>query len=341
MSRPSTPQLKTLDLEHRKPIQPGPNSWAQSTEKPNLMKIQKPGPATNRDKYENKPMPPVPRTPRHGPASHTPGKSGYIQPATPLIYTKQNAVKARSATDPVAPKPLFVSSQVSIGELRRKFSGTRDKTNTASADANVRSRTPVPSELPGQSPKNRDPLGTHQKQPPASAPLPTTATDAFQPADSPGRQHQPSPSPVLHDDVDDQVPKLRITQTSPNGSGYENRVDSIPKFKNADGFIMGDGKLNPTRQGTYGTVGEVQYVEGRAVHRVASFAGIIENAECPSESDDRSQAPSTHTASSSGDTFRGQDLTYLLQPKAYSPSAYGGVWENDPQVVSITSLGEF
>ena len=341
MSRPSTPHVKIPDVGNRKQIQPGPNSWAQATEKPNVMKIQNPGPATNRDKYENKPMPPLPRTPQHSSASQRPGMLGYIQPATPLIYANQPMVKTRAVTDPVALKPLFGGSKASIGELRRKFSGTKDSTHTNSAEADARPHTPVPprSELPTQSPKSRDLVGMSHDQSRASTPLSTTAPNLFQPADHQGRQQQSGPSPTDSYDTGIQVPNVQITQTSADRSEYEIHEDTTLKVRDLDGIIMGTGKLNPTRKGTYGTVGEVQYVEGKAVHRVASSAGIIENAEYPSESDDRSQPSSAHTASSSADTFHGQDPPDLLQPKYYSPNNFGGVWENDPQVVSIKPAG--
>ncbi|KAL8823458.1 MAG: hypothetical protein Q9191_005837 [Dirinaria sp. TL-2023a] len=337
MSRPSTPHVKIPEVGDRKQIQPGPNSWAQASQKPSVMKIKNPGPATNRDKYENKPMPPLPRTLQPSSASHTPGKPGYIQPATPLTYTNQPMVKTRAVTDPVALKPIFGGSKTSIGELRRKFSGTKDNAHINSAEAVARPRTPVPSrsELPTQSPKCHDLLSVRHDQPPASAQLATTAPGLFQSADHQGRQQKSTPSLRDGYEPDDQVPNAKTTRSSADRSDHNNAL----KMNDLDGIIMGDGKLNPTRKGTYGTVGEVQYVEGKAVHRVASSAGIIENAEYLSESDDRSEQSSAHAASSSADTGHPQGRTDFLQPRFYSPNNYGGVWENDPQVVSIKPAG--
>lgn len=316
MSRPTTPRVSLPDVVHRKPVQRGPNSWAQAAEKAGVIKIPNPGPATNRDKYENKPMPPLPRPSEHGAPLNMPGKPGYIQPATPLNPTNQGSSKHRAVTDPVSSKPLFGGAK--IGELRRKFSGAKIHTASKSIEATVRPRTPAPepSELPAQSSGSNK---FRHDQNPASAPLSTT--DPCYLAENLGRQHQSTPVPTHQQEASN----LHSVGLTP-----EEAVDP-------DGIIQGDGKLNPTRKGTYGTVGEVEFVEGKPEHRVASIAGVIETAE-PCEGENLSEPPSAHTSSSSADTYRGQNLTYLLQPTTYSPSNYGGVWENDPQVVSTTSL---
>ena len=56
MSRPSTPQVNLPEVK-RKPLLPGPNSWAQDAQKVNAMKgsisdVATKGVATNRSKYE-------------------------------------------------------------------------------------------------------------------------------------------------------------------------------------------------------------------------------------------------------------------------------------------------
>ena len=336
MSRPSTPRVKPPGVIIRQPIQPGPNSWAQSAEKVSTMKIESSGPATNRDKYENKPMPPLPRTPEHGRSPNAPGKPGYIQPATPLIYSKATPSKNRAVTDPVAAKHLFGANKVSIGELRRKFSGAKIGANLPSVEenTNIGSRTPRPhvAELPTGPSVTRE---SHEKQhdnPPSSAPPSTNAPDPFRSSGTQGRQHQSSPAPTRRYAKDNYSPDLSLTKTSLNPFPYERVETMIPDIRSPDGIIMGDGKLNPTRNGTYGTVGEVEYVEGKAAHRVASFSGVIENATSPAESEDQKQPRSANTNSSS-DTFQDENLTRPLPLNAYSPSSYGGVWENDPHVV--------
>lgn len=56
MSRPSALHVNLPDVK-RKPLLPGPNSWAQDAQKPNVMKgnnsgVATKGVATNRSKYE-------------------------------------------------------------------------------------------------------------------------------------------------------------------------------------------------------------------------------------------------------------------------------------------------
>ena len=127
MSQPSTPRVKHAEVK-RKPLVPGPNSWAQEAEKISVMKGSNSGIATNRSKYEDKPMPPLPPGPEKSPAG--PGKSGYIQPATPLTYSSPPAAKDRAVTDPAAAKNLLNTGKVTIAELRQKFAGSRAKTST-------------------------------------------------------------------------------------------------------------------------------------------------------------------------------------------------------------------
>ena len=101
-----------------------------------------------------------------------------------------------------------------------------------------------------------------------------------------------------------------------------------------EGLIVGDGNLKPTVDGTYGTLRKVEVVEGKAVHKVASFAAVIENVgSSPSATQDQQHQRSITKTPSNRDSSS-QDNTMLL-PVAYSPSEYGGVWENDPNVVCI------
>lgn len=128
MSRPSTPHIKLSEVK-RKPLVPGPNSWAQEVEKASSMKGSVSGTATNRSKYEDKPMPPIPQDRDMSPPPIGPGKPGYIQPATPLTYSSPTSAKNRAVTDPVASKHLFATGKGSIADLRDKFSSLGTHTN--------------------------------------------------------------------------------------------------------------------------------------------------------------------------------------------------------------------
>lgn len=338
MSRSTTPRVKLPDVPDvtpRKPVQPGPNSWAMSAEQAGKMKIERSGPPTNRDRYENKPMPPLPITPEKVRAPTTPGKPSYIQPATPLIYSKATPSN-RAVTDPGVAKNLFGANKISIGELRRKFSGAKTGPNLSTVDESMHARvgTPRPQavELPTGSLVTDD-IRTQQQHfnPPSSAPPSTNAPDPFRSSDIPGRQHQSSPAPTR---------QYVKGQTLLEELSYEDDETSIPEIRSPDGIIMGDGKLNPTRNGTYGTIGEVEFVEGKAAHRVASYAGVIENASSPTESGSQKQPHSANIVPSPG-AIRGQNLTHLLHPNMYSPSDYSGVWENDPHVVGLLATPEY
>ena len=305
------------------------------------MKVEKPGIPTNRDKYENKPMPPLPKTPEQGKSPNAPGKPGYIQPATPLIYSNPTPSKNRAVTDPITSKNLLSTNKVSIGELRRKFSGTKQGANLSSIEenANVRSRAPKPQavELPTGSSISGGSHGKRHENPPASAPPSTNTKDPFRSSGTQGPEHQSSPVPTRRYMRENQYLDPAMSQTSTIVSSYEDLEIMNKEAPSPDGIIMGDGKLNPTRNGTYGTIGEVEYVEGEAAHRVASFTGVIENASSPNEPEVKIQSHSTNNSASTG-TFQGQNITHLLDPNTYSPSNYGGVWENDPNVVSIRNF---
>ena len=342
MSRPSTPRAKLPDVNDRKLPQPGPNSWAQSAEKAAKMKTENSGTPTNRDKYENKPIPPLPQTSEDEKSPNAPGKPGYIQPATPLIYSKPTPGKNRSVTDPVASKNLFGTNKVSIGELRRKFSGTKNTANLSSVEEIPKSGPQDPRQQAAELPTGSAiASGSYEKQhenPPASAPPSTNAPDPFRSSGTQGRLHQSSPAPTRRYLKENNLPDPPLIRTSPNLSAYAHLESTTSDIKNHDGMIFGDGKLNPTRNGTYGTVGEVEYVEGQAAHRVASFVGVIEDVASSVGSEHQKQ-PQLAGIHSSPDSAQGQNITHLLQPNIYSPSEYGGVWENDPHVVGSYRAG--
>lgn len=104
----------------------------------------------------------------------------------------------------------------------------------------------------------------------------------------------------------------------------EDQEAGIQISENPEGMIMGDGILHPTRTGTFGRVGEVEYVNEHENQRIASYAGVIENAEFI---DQTSPTVDSYTSQE-------HDSGGILPPTVYSPSNYGGVWENDPHVVS-------
>ena len=179
---------------------------------------------------------------------------------------------------------------------------------------------------------------TRRETPPSSAPANTTVPDPYRVSETPGRQTNSTPVPTRRFLRENNIPASVLTKavvSLPRFSSDESDIGSEEDGK-PEGIIIGDGSLKPTKTGTYGSLKEVQIVEGKAIHKVASLAGVIENAE-PSPITANEQH---HLGSSSAkfDIYP-QDST-MLQPTAYSPSVYGGVWENDLQVVR-TSRGCF
>ena len=150
-----------------------------------------------------------------------------------------------------------------------------------------------------------------------------------------GRQTNSTPVPTRRYLKENHQPTPILTQASfsvPQLT-YNDVDQASEENKQPDGIIIGNGRLNPTRSGTYGTVGEVAFVEGKAVHRVASCMGMIEEAEySPSVIE---QQQDLGSASTSPNRRSLTDNHTTLQSVAYSPSVYGGIWENDPHVVSF------
>ena len=133
-------KLPTLpDTISRKPVVPGLNSWAQSRQEQQQRSSggeqSDVGQATNRDKYEHKPMPPPP-TGSPPQNQHLPAKA-HIQPAIPLVNPRPRlqSQQKRAVTDPVAPKPLFTGRKLSVAKLRKKYSFSRETNDIPQAEA--------------------------------------------------------------------------------------------------------------------------------------------------------------------------------------------------------------
>ena len=340
MSQPPIPHVKLPAIMSQKPIVPGPNSWALSATQGDPKKLPQPGPATNREKYEKKAMPPTPKNDSDNGELVVSRHRGYIQPAMPLIYSNQSShhQKSRAATDPVVPQPLFTGG---VAHLRNKFSVSKSNVNVIKKDdtMQINSASPVLSEKASQILGVWPVRDNSRRTPPASAPPSTSTPVPYRISSdeeaarsmSPSRQIQSTPAPTHGLLKDNNMPTLELGRTS-LATTTETREDE--KFEmqtsgNPEGMIMGDGMMNPTRTGTYGRVGEVEYVNDDKNQRVASYAGVIENAEFV---DEASPAMDSNIS-------QGQDAGELLPPTVYSPSNYDGVWEDNPYVVSQIHWG--
>lgn len=349
MADQEKPRVKLPDNISRKPVVPGLNSWAQSRQEQQQRSSSGEqsgvGQATNRDKYEHKPMPPPPTG--SPPQNQQLLAKAHIQPAIPLVNPrpKLQSQQKRAVTDPVAPKPLFTGRKLSVAKLRKKYSFSREANDVPEAEA-------MPTDQPSyviqlSSEKAAEILGSYPPpekkpgMPPAPAPS-APVLDPFRPssdsverAPTPTGQFQSTPAPTRRYLRENDLPTPTITE-APVASKWQ--VSQDPQNQNNDPTKVDTGNfapgmLQPPKLGRYGHVGEVG-LEANGMHRVESFSGVIENAESSRNHNGQMYSGSTGALSQSSITH-GLDTGDLVPPLIYSPSNYGGVWENDPAVVRI------
>lgn len=357
MADSNAPKVKLPDAIQRKPLVPGPNSWAQQqrgrprNNKADQISDTRP---TNRDKYEHKPMPPPPpseEAPSQG--SYLLQSRAYIQPAIPLIIPpKIQNQKNRAVTDPVAPKPLFADRKVSVSQLRKKYSQSKVKGDSSKEDSEEDIKTSSAIQVAPE--KAAQILGIPplpnnvRNTSPTSAPVQPTSNSFCTPheecqGNSSARQVQSSPIPTRSTPVPTRrylkENGLSVPTTTEVSGGFQqqstkrsqpaaNGAEETVKHMPASSFLV------PPRVGSHNNVGEAELVEGSFMHRVESFRGVIEDG--PTSSGIKGQECTESYAESSpfGDAL-GHHVNSLLSPNLYSPGNYGGVWENDPAVVSF------
>ena len=347
------PRVKLPEDVPKKLLVPGPNSWAQSQQEQQQRSSSGEqldvGRATNRDKYEHKPMPPPPAD--SSPRNKYLQAKAYIQPAIPLVNTGagMHSQQKRAVTDPVAPKPLFASRKLSVAKLRKKYSFSKAKDDVPEAEAMptdltspvIRLSSEKAAEVLGLCPPPENKPNT----PPASGP-PAAVPDPCRPSsdpvlrtNSPARQVQSTPAHTRRYLRENDLPTPIIPDV-PIAFNWKVNEDSQSHNrdpKKAENGIFASGTLYPPRLGRYGNVGEVGLVEANGMHRVESFSGVIENAESSLGHNRQMYAGSTGVLSQSS-MSQGLNTGDLVPPVIYSPSNYGGVWENDPAVVSISDF---
>ena len=201
-------------------------------------------------------------------------------------------------------------------------------------------KTPQTPESHTQASGGRNINQTRRETPPSSAPANTNVPDPYRVSGTPGRQTNSTPVPTRRFLRENNIPTSAITKAAVSLPRFHSDDSDIgsEEDEKPEGLIIGDGNLKPTKTGTYGSLKDVQIVEGKAIHKVASLAGVIENAEPSRSAANEDSHPGSTSGPLNGD-IHPQDNT-MLQPTVYSPSVYGGVWENDPHVVK-TSLGYF
>ncbi|KAL6717108.1 hypothetical protein ACLMJK_005023 [Lecanora helva] len=359
MTESYVPRVNLPGVMPQKMVVPGPNSWAQQQQQEGQLEVPAPDATneskpTNRDKYEHKPMPPIPPSEKSVLAEPTflPPKA-YIQPAIPLLPPPSNTAnqKMRAVTDPVPPKPLFAGRKMSVSQLRKKYSQSKDHdepTKEGQHDDNQ-----AASNFPATSEKAAKVLGIPQtsdstRNTPSTStptvPTPDLRQSSFEEirsrAATPVRQVQSSPVPTkgtavptkryleennLHSLVKEQASRKPTQQRTSDSEIQVETSKRVPENR------LESGHLLPARIGVYTNVGEVGLVHGAGMHRIESFQGVIEGAPTPNSSHGQSYTNS-HAPSSYPNTGESQMAQNLLPPDPYSPSNYGGVWENDPAV---------
>lgn len=337
------PRVKLPGVIQRKPLVPGPNSWAQSQQEQQRSSSDEQlgtGRVTNRDKYEHKPMPPPPAD--SSPHSKSVQAKAYVQPAIPLInpVPEMRSQQKRAVTDPVAPKPLFTGRKLSVAKLRKKYSFSKAKDDVPEVEAMptiepspaIRLSSEKAAEVLGLCPPPENKPNT----PPASTPQ-APVSDPFRLSSgsiertaSPARQAQSTPVPTRRYLRENDLPTPTIPEApvAPNRQANEHPQNQSKDSKKAEDGVFTQGMLHPHRFGTYGNVGEVGLVEANGMHRVESFSGIIESAESSPGNNGQIYRGSTGAVSQST-MAQGLNTGDLLPPVIYSPSNYGGVWEND------------
>ena len=350
MADQEKPRVKLPDTIPRKPVVPGLNSWAQSRQEQQQRSSSGEqsdvGQATNRDKYEHKPMPPPP-TDSPSQNKHLIAKA-HIQPAIPLANPRPRlqSQQKRAVTDPVAPKPLFTGRKLSVAKLRKKYSFSKETNDVPGAEAMLTDQSSSVVQLSSEKAAEvlglYPPPGNKPDIPPAPTPS-APVLDPFRPssdsverAPTPTRQVQSTPAPTRRYLRENGLPTPAITEP-PVASKWQVNQDpqnqnSDPKKAEAGNFTP--GMLQPPKLGRYGNVGEVGLVEANGMQRVESFSGVIENAESSPDYHGQMYSGSTGALSQSTMTH-GPNTGDLVPPVIYSPSNYGGVWENDPAVVRI------
>ena len=350
MADQDKPRVKLPDVIPRKPVVPGPNSWAQSQQELQRSSSDEQsnnGRVTNRDKYEHKPMPPPP-------ADSSPRKKyleakAYVQPAIPLVNPapKVQSQQKRAVTDPVAPRPLFTSRKLSVAKLRKKYSFSKVKDDVPEAETMPTGLSSSAVQLSSEKaaevlglypPPEHKPDAPSASTPPAPVPDPfCLSADSIERAASPAQQVLSTPVLTRRYLKENDLPTPTLADV-PVPSKLQANADSQDQdqdLKKAEDGQFTPGMLHPPRLGRYGNMGEVGFVEANGMQRVESFSGVIENTESSLGDNEQMHAGGKGVQSRSS-TTQGLNTGDFLPPVIYSPSNYGGVWENDPAVVSIS-----
>ncbi|KAL8707551.1 MAG: hypothetical protein Q9220_007443 [cf. Caloplaca sp. 1 TL-2023] len=320
------------------------NSWARK----NTQAQAKTPKATNRDRYETKPMPPTPEpSPSRIEKPLTARKKlGYVQPATPLTapILALPRPKTRAATDPVMPRPLFTSKTSTVNQLCKMHSQPKeDKVKSEGREAAYRSASPPAglshkaSQILGFDPSQDGQRGEHLGSAPPFTNLPdpfhvSTGSISGQSA-STDRQvrSMPLPVPTRRYLQENNVFITSVTNTVQKPGEEPPTLVKAALELQANKEAGGDDRLpNPDRCGTYDKRGEIEYVSRHPMQRVSSFTGLVESLDASKQ--DSTTTSNSATIEWDGSSLCPENSDELLRPIAYTSDSFGGVWENDPDV---------
>ena len=336
----SAPRVKLPDVIPCKLVVPGPNSWAQSKELENArpkdtVRTQ----PTNRDRYEDKPLPKLSLENSHESALQS---KSYILPAVPLINTLPQGQKSRAVTDPIQIRSLLTSRKPSISQLKKKGKIFE----FASSKLDLTEATDLPH--PNVAPKALELLGVQQESTPtqqtapsqAQTPVPvhSSADNAITRSPILALQVQFDPAPTRRSSSERKDESF-IAKASKTASQHSLREQTqsdslggdIVEPKRLQAEII-NGNLRPSKVPVYGNVGK-QYgvVQQQGLHPSGSFHGIIEIAS-PARTEEH--GPEHQELISPTKDAQPEPSGEILRPTIYAPRDYSGVWENDPAVVS-------
>ena len=321
--------IEVPNIEVSRPITPGANSWA-TLDAPNESSARQPSKhaqPTNRSKYENKPMPPLPVDRNRSGI----GESKHIQ--------------ARAFTDP------FIDDRVSQWAQSFAYRRPQDQLGEESSRKNS-----VASEeresLQGifQSPIQRpDAERLPSASPPASYPAHHSAPcfDGGRSEDNdatpmnPKRQAKSAPVAVRQLPRDNGDPATTLDFASAAAMLHSARQCYPQSQSNADkqkGIILGNGALHPSTNILGKVMGE-EDVQSEQRRKMKSYVGVIESSDC----DDTRNLPElgfTRPPSPESVVPKGEKSAATFVPSGHIPQGYQGIWHHSPHVVSYSICSE-
>ena len=349
MDAANTSKVNTPDAVPQRPVIPGNNSWAQQQQKRDreVTPVTFP-PPMDQEKYENKPMPPLPLSTPPLPSFWEDRSSRFLLPARAFVPPEttrspdspgMSSQKTRSVTDPATPTSFMEKTKSRASQLVKKLSLSRGKerrlndaqigergrpTRTYSMADSGRSTTPTPAlvvpppnlQLLAQEvlqERTATPVGLGQSSavPTRHIGVPTTRYLMENKLPLPGSS-KPFSRPQNAINTDD-------------GELEESKITQIDKPM--------EGLLNSAEIRMHTNVGEGELVRDPGLHQVSSVHGMIEDAPACGGSNAQKSAGYNEIPSQLSEG-QGEAPGKASLPYVDSPTQYGSVWENSSAVVS-------